>query len=57
MRLAGFVRIQLQLGVNHGRAGGIYGRQGTLVGSPEVTRCIEGVSHFVTSMTSPTTSG
>jgi len=29
----------------------------TLVGSPEVIRCIEGFSHFVTSMTAPTTSG
>jgi hypothetical protein len=29
----------------------------TLVGSPKVTRCIEGFSHFVTSMTAPTTSG
>jgi hypothetical protein len=29
----------------------------TLAGSPEVIRCIEGFSHFVTSMTAPTTSG
>src|SRR5207244_592695 len=29
----------------------------TLVKSPFVTRCIEGFSHFVTSMTSPITSG
>jgi hypothetical protein len=29
----------------------------TLVGSPKVIRCIEGFSHFVTSMTAPTTSG
>jgi len=29
----------------------------TLVGSPEVIRCIEGFSHFVTSMTAPTTCG
>ena len=29
----------------------------TLVGSPEVIRYIEGFSHFVTSMTAPTTSG
>jgi hypothetical protein len=32
-------------------------RSGHFIGSPKVVRYIEGFNHFVTSMTTPTTSG